>query len=49
MNELEVNQQCFCIKCGQQLTKSEIEAYNFQCTECDEDFYSFELQGAQIF
>lgn len=49
MNELDVNQQCFCIKCGQQLAESEIDGYSFQCTECDEDFFSFEVQEAQIF
>lgn len=33
----------YCPKCGRQLTKSSIKGYTFQCLECDEDFYRFEV------
>ena len=31
-----------CRRCGVPLFPSLIEGYNYQCFECDEDFYSFE-------
>lgn len=32
-----------CPKCGRLLIKSDMKGYAFQCLECDEDFYSFEV------
>ena len=38
----------FCPKCGRMLLRSRIEGYAFQCMNCDEDFYRFEvLTGKQ--
>ena len=38
----------FCPKCGRMLLGSRIEGYAFQCMNCDEDFYRFEvLTGKQ--
>ena len=38
----------FCPKCGRMLLKSRIKGYVFQCMNCDEDFYRFEvLTGKQ--
>lgn len=31
-----------CRRCGAPLFQSLIEGYNYQCFECDEDYYSFE-------
>lgn len=47
MIELNENTECICIKCGQQLSESQISEYSFQCSECNEDFYSFEVQTSQ--
>jgi len=33
----------FCPKCGRMLLKSRIKGYAFQCMNCDEDFYRFEV------
>ena len=33
----------FCPKCGRMLLKSRIKVYAFQCMNCDEDFYRFEV------
>lgn len=33
----------FCPKCGRMLLRSRIEGYAFQCMNCDEDFYRFEV------
>lgn len=33
----------FCPECGRMLLKSRIEGYAFQCMNCDEDFYRFEV------
>ena len=33
----------FCPKCGRMLLKSRIKGYEFQCMNCDEDFYRFEV------
>ena len=33
----------FCPKCGRMLLKSRIKGYVFQCMNCDEDFYRFEV------
>ena len=32
-----------CGRCGSKLIPSEIDGYDYQCVECDEDFYEFEL------
>ncbi len=36
-------QKNYCPKCGKEVIKSEIKGYNWQCLECDEDFYNFEI------
>ena len=33
----------FCPKCGRMLLRSRIKGYVFQCMNCDEDFYRFEV------
>lgn len=33
----------FCPKCGRMLLKSGTKGYAFQCMNCDEDFYRFEV------
>jgi hypothetical protein len=35
--------QKFCPKCGLPLSKSPNDEYAYQCLECDEDFYAFEV------
>ena len=37
------NDYPWCPHCLQPLEKSEIEGYAWQCRECDEDFYDFEV------
>lgn len=37
----------FCPNCMQQLVKSETEGYTYQCLNCDEDFYNFEVYSAE--
>lgn len=32
-----------CGRCGSKLIPSEIDGYDYQCLECDEDFYDFEV------
>lgn len=34
----------WCPHCGKKLEKSEIEGYVWQCKDCDEDFYDFEVR-----
>lgn len=31
-----------CRKCGQVVSKSDLEEYSYQCENCDEDLYEFE-------
>lgn len=38
----------FCPHCGQELMKSTIEGYAFQCVNCDEDFMAFEVISENI-
>lgn len=33
----------FCPHCGRPVLKSLIKGYSFQCYNCDEDFYKFEV------
>lgn len=37
----------YCNRCNQQVTKSDLEEYNYQCMECDEDLYRFETHTKQ--
>lgn len=32
-----------CNKCNCEVFESEIEGYSYQCLECDEDLYAFEV------
>ncbi len=34
---------CYCPHCGNELEKSTVERYSWQCLNCDEDFYNFEV------
>ena len=33
----------FCPHCHNEVVKSEVEGYSWQCLECEEDFYNFEV------
>jgi len=33
----------YCKHCGKELSPSTIDGYAFQCFDCDEDFYEFEV------
>jgi len=33
----------FCPHCGRPVLKSQIKDYSFQCNNCDEGFYKFEI------
>jgi hypothetical protein len=39
---MRTQEKKFCKNCLHELIKSEITEYDWQCVECDEDFYSFE-------
>ena len=34
-----------CPRCGFPVVRSDLEDYDFQCVNCDEDFYRFEVRG----
>ena len=39
---MSTQEKRFCKNCLHELIKSEITEYDWQCVECDEDFYNFE-------
>lgn len=40
-NEIKVIR--YCPHCGKKVTRSENPEYSWQCLDCDEDFYNFEV------
>ena len=38
---MRTQEKKFCKNCLHELIKSEITEYDWQCVECDEDFYNF--------
>ena len=45
-NKAKLAENVKCPKCGGCLHHSETDGYKYQCLECDEDFYSFEVVEA---
>lgn len=37
-----------CIRCGAPLFESKLPGYEYQCFECDEDFYAFEQSRGRV-
>ena len=39
------NTDMICRRCGRPVYDSDNPEYRYQCFHCDEDFYSFEVEG----
>lgn len=37
-----------CPRCGSELSDSDVPGYRFLCTECDENFYTFEAKASAV-
>ena len=38
------NTDMICRRCGSPVYESDISGYSYQCFQCDEDLYSFEVE-----
>jgi hypothetical protein len=37
-----------CLRCGNEVTKSEVDGYSYSCDCCNEDLYTFETELKDI-
>ena len=48
INEKKCNKKLVCCRCQHPVLKSEVKGYKYQCLECDEDLYNFEVEELKI-